>query len=305
MLFEYGVEPRVLSNWKDFRYLFEKFGISEGRLISRYPRHWKKLVYEAVSQASVLDRKRIEEGLTRIDEKMKRRHGEWDEKVEWLTNAIAEHSKKPFHAIIASANTASIPFVLEAEGLNEGEQLWKVTRSLVVRRVAEDIARCVRPLIDVSKHIIFVDPYFSPEKIEYRKPLQLLLEAVALGDGKVFEVHLDEARSSSKGYFQQVCQKTLPIIIPQGVQLRIVRWKEKAGGDKLHNRYILSERGGLRFGNGLHEADGEQSDEVELLEFGTARDRFERYAGKVASFDFVDDIVIAGSNKHSLFKTAH
>ena len=100
-------------------------------------------------------------------------------------------------------------------------------------------------------------------------------------------------------------KKTLPIIIPQGVQLRIVRWKEKAGGDKLHNRYILSERGGLRFGNGLHEADGEQSDEVELLEFGTARDRFERYAGKVASFDFVDDIVIAGSNKHSLFKTAH
>ena len=94
MLFEYGVEPRVLSNWKDFRYLFEKFGISEGRLISRYARHWKKLVYEAVSQASVLDRKRIEEGLTRIDEKMKRRHGEWDEKVEWLTNAIAEHSKK-------------------------------------------------------------------------------------------------------------------------------------------------------------------------------------------------------------------
>jgi hypothetical protein len=295
MLFEYGVEPHIMNSWKDFRYLIEKFGISEGRLISRYPRHWKKLVYEAVSHLSVLDRKRIEEGLTRIDEKMKRRRGEWDNKGEWITNAIAEHSKRPFHAIIASANPASIPFVLDVESLNGGQGLWKVTRSLVVRRVAEDIARCVRPFIDVSKHILLVDPYFSPEEIEYRKPLQLILEAISVGDGKVFEVHLNEQRSSSKTYFEAVCKKVLPTIIPQGVQLRIVRWKEKAGGDKLHNRYILSERGGLRFGNGLREADDGQFDEVELLEFDTARDRFEKYAGKVAAFDFVDDIVIAGS----------
>ena len=40
MLFEYAVEPVLLNNWPSFRYFYEKFGVPQGRLISRYPKHW-------------------------------------------------------------------------------------------------------------------------------------------------------------------------------------------------------------------------------------------------------------------------
>ena len=42
MLFEYAVEPRAIgSNWKDFKYLIEKFGFDRGRLISRFQKNGK------------------------------------------------------------------------------------------------------------------------------------------------------------------------------------------------------------------------------------------------------------------------
>jgi hypothetical protein len=50
MFYEYALKPSLLNNWKDFRYFTEKFGIAQGRLISRYPKRWKRMVYESLCE---------------------------------------------------------------------------------------------------------------------------------------------------------------------------------------------------------------------------------------------------------------
>lgn len=69
MLYEYALEPALLNNWKDFRYFAEKFGVSRGRMIARYPKRWKRLVYEPPANGGEIERKRIEEGLSRLDDR--------------------------------------------------------------------------------------------------------------------------------------------------------------------------------------------------------------------------------------------
>ena len=64
MLYEYALEPDLLNNWKDFRYFTEKFGVSRGRLLSPFPKRWKRLVYESLANCGEIERKRIEEGFT-------------------------------------------------------------------------------------------------------------------------------------------------------------------------------------------------------------------------------------------------
>src|SRR5690349_19025334 len=104
MIHEYALEPTLLSNWQDFRYFTEKFGVPQGRLISEYPKKWKKFVYQSIDCGEI-DRVRIVEGLRRIDEKLTRRiNPGWTDGVNWLGNAIAEQTRKPFRAIIALAN---------------------------------------------------------------------------------------------------------------------------------------------------------------------------------------------------------
>ena len=52
MLYEFAVEPSCLDSWQTFRYLIEKFGVSHGRLISRFPKDWIRKVMENCSCGS-------------------------------------------------------------------------------------------------------------------------------------------------------------------------------------------------------------------------------------------------------------
>lgn len=142
MVYEYALDPSLLNNWKDFRYFTEKFGVPQGRLISRYPKRWKKLVYESLVDCGDIERKRIEEGLQRIDERMLKRQAEWDPQQEWLTNAEAEHSRNPFHAIVARTNPNQHDFVLEGEELDDTHLHWNVPRSRIVTRIAQEMGLC-------------------------------------------------------------------------------------------------------------------------------------------------------------------
>jgi hypothetical protein len=47
----------------------------------------------------------------------------------------------------------------------------------------------------------------------------------------------------------------LRFIIPASVELILYRWRQRSGGDVLHPRYILTERGGLSFEFWLDEGE--------------------------------------------------
>src|SRR4051794_38705160 len=111
MLHEFALEPSLLDNWPNVRYFMGKFGVDQGRLISRYPKQWERMVLDALSCGDV-EKARIVEALLRGKNRLMSRHHEWKEAMPWLTNAEAEHAKRPFHAIVAAANPNNQSFIL-------------------------------------------------------------------------------------------------------------------------------------------------------------------------------------------------
>lgn len=296
MIHEYALEPTLLNNWKDFRYLVEKFGVSQGRLISRYPKRWKKQVYESLTGCGIIERKRIEQSLVDIDRRMIARTGDWDSKLNWLSNAEIEHTKRPFHAIVAKDNPRNQDFVLEAESLSDSNPLWNIPRCQIIPRTALAIAECTRTLLWASQEIMFVDPHFAPDKLQYRRPLESILELVVIGPKgppRNVEIHLSD--NWAHDHFERECKKWLPSVIPNSISIKILRWREIINGEKLHNRFILSNIGGVRFGIGLDEGEPGQSDEVELLDEGVVRTRWSQYCVATSAFDFVDETIITGT----------
>lgn len=114
MLDEYAVEPEAIgASWSDFRYLIEKFGFDQGRLISRFPAQWLNMVLEVAKGLPDVERKRVTVGLERakrcvIDTRRPYNPG----LAGWLENAVTEHARVPFHAIIAKANPQNSGHVL-------------------------------------------------------------------------------------------------------------------------------------------------------------------------------------------------
>ena len=92
MVYEFAVEPTLLNRWDQFRYLVEKFDVSQGRLISRFPEKWKRMVYESLAECKDVEKARIEEGLRRIDHRLLTTTRAYnDGGPSWLENAEASH----------------------------------------------------------------------------------------------------------------------------------------------------------------------------------------------------------------------
>ena len=241
MFYEYALEPQLLSNWSDFRYFFENMGMTRGRLISRYPKHWKRLVYESLGDCGDMERMRIAEALNRADEKLLHRNNEWDGNKDWLTNAEAEHVRSPFHAIIARENPHANASVLVGDALDEHESLWILNSSCDVLRKAQDMADGVATLLQASREIIFIDPHFGPETPRYRRPLIGFLQAAQHNRTiKLERVEYHLKAKSTAVFFETECSK-LADNLPAGIEIRLKRWRELPGSEKLHDQ-IHSDR---------------------------------------------------------------
>jgi hypothetical protein len=60
----------------------------------------------------------------------------------------------------------------------------------------------------------------------------------------------------------------------------------------LHNRYILTDIGGVSFGVGLDDGIDGETDEVTVLEDMTYQFRWAQFAGPAPAFELVDELVI-------------
>jgi len=296
MLHEFAVEPRLLTNWKDFRYFVEKFGVPHGRLISRYPKKWKRMVFESLAECGEIERKRIEERLARLDDRMMNSSRIYNPERGWLENSETSHGLRPFRAILAKGNPRNQAFVLDGDALDETHPLWKVPRSLVVPRRAADMTACVSLLLQLCDAVILVDPHFRPQERRFTRPLEAFLAAACRPDGAFpakIEIHLTTDWDHLQ--FQEKCQQRLPRVIPTGVQICVRVLEERDGGEKLHNRYILTDRGGVKFNIGLDDGDPGQTDDVDLLDELQYQLRWAQYVSGTPAFDCACHFTVRGA----------
>jgi hypothetical protein len=307
MLHEFAVEPLLLSNWKDFRFFVSHFGVDQGRLISRFPRKWKKLVYESLSNCRPIERSRIVEALQRLDDKMiPRSPVAWDAEADWLGNAEIEHAVRPFRAIICDNNVRQHPAMITGDSIDDTIdpsslpefdplRLWHAPRSRMLNRQAPEMADAIDVLLREAQTIFFVDKYFGPENPRHRKPFEEFMSRVAARDSSKLpdKVEYHCAAKSELSFFRQECEMRIAPMIPVGVSVTFHRW---APSD-LHNRYVLTELGGVAFLEGLDQdtGSGRKQDVVCLLDKDVSDSLMPNYIEGSTDYTHRDACTIPGS----------
>lgn len=318
MIYEFALEPALVARWHDRKeYLFfdEKFGLRSRRIVSAYPKNWKKMIWEIFESGPASDnqnaRMRMTEMIQFIWQNAIRRPSTFPEISVWLEKAEAEHAERPFRAIIATENPRNQNFVIAVQDLLEnGHELWNIPLSYPTARTAQEIASAVSPLIRICRHAILVDPYFDPTKLRFRQTLAAILhtcnDSVCGKENLQVELHTSIDRffetwergvnrnpnEESKAYsnFVLECQNHLPELVPAAINLKVIVWKQKVGGENLHNRYLLTNLFGAIFGTGSDEADNPssvESDDIVPLEEGQYMTRYQQYSSTNPAFDMV------------------
>lgn len=293
MIYEYALGPEVLNSWQNFRIFLVHFGIENGRLISRFPKHWKRMVYEACIDCKEIEKKKIEEKLKGIDNLLYKSGRDYDANNTWLNNAITSHNSRPFKTIISTNNPANLTFVVKSEDADFDQDPLKISKGIVIQRTAHEISKCSEGLIRLSKEVIFVDQHFGPENIRHRKVLEELLSKVDKSKISRIEYHLQQ--KSTKTFFDTECQSKLSRIIPEGLKLHLIRWANFPKSETLHPRYILTEIGGLRVEQGLDEGGLNDTTDIAILGINIYEKRWLEYQKSSSPFKFEDEIIIEGT----------
>jgi hypothetical protein len=270
MLFEYAVEPRAVgSGWQNCRYLMEKFGFDRGRLISQFPKNWFRMVYEASAHLQPIERKRVEEILNRSKPSVVRFGRQYNANSDWLGNAVDQQAREPFRAIIVEENPEGLPFVVRAEDVDEAHPLIESPRNWEVPRVGANLAHAMGPLLRTAQTVRFVDKYFKFDDPRYKDTLRESLSIIS-GCGRSnirCEVHFaDHATCPPIREIELRVGQWLRGVIPVGMSLVLFDWKERSGGEDFHDRFLLTDKGGLTIGAGFS-ADGlHQNAQIGLLD---------------------------------------
>lgn len=249
MLFEYAIDPTVITDLKSLIFIANKFGVPHGRLISRFPRQWKKMVNDACAAQPKRDKKRIEEILRKMaqEKTIIASARQYDANQTWLENAEQQQSLQKFHAIIANNNPNEREDVLIYETiqteLEENIPLFKVQRNQSIPRTPEALAISVSILLQNSREIFFIDPHFGPEMKKWRITLQAFLKTATEAGHQLARCEYHLIAKSTSQFFKEICEKELPKIIPKDLQLTLIRWEENQPGEKFHARYILTDIG--------------------------------------------------------------
>lgn len=259
LIHDYALEPELVAECDQFlyRYFYKQFSGDTGCIAVQYPYFWRRLVQKLVG-----DDKRLEVLLAWLPRKQVVRNApKWNDSFTWLKNAEQEKIPHPFHVILARDNPRKQSNVVRAEDISSGtaNRAWdNPPPSVTVNRTATSMAVCLEPLLRYATQIHFIDPYFRASEPRWRNPLEEFLKIICDGSCEVtLEYHASACykNAPSWDYFLSECKQYLPRLIPRGFTLTVRRWKNRDIGEELHDRYILTNIGGVVIPRGLDESD--------------------------------------------------
>lgn len=305
MVHGFALEPEMVATWgnrEDYRYFFNKFGLGQPRLMVEYPKlkNWRRQVLRAMDGKGDIEKQKVTAILTILMEKVIARipHSEYDGTHSWLENAENENAAIPFDAILASSNPRRNPSVLVGGRLGDvAEPLWDVEPDLPpVPRTAVEMANAVQALLRNSCEIVFVDPHFGPENSRHRRPLEAFLSKLVSSRGSsISSVTMLTSGKSARDFFSTECQTKLPRVIPKGLSVNFVQLEERPGGEKLHNRYILTEIGAVKFNIGLDDGNDGETEDISLMSRKNYDQRWAQYSGRSPAFTRVNEVTVVGT----------
>lgn len=275
MIYEYAIEPELVVAWgkdrADYRYFSLQFGLGTPRMMAEFPKfkNWRKQFAQAAASADQTNElPRITALFNLLQESLVRRNGIYNGTLSWLENTESENARREFQAILAMSNPRNHAKVLTASKV-ETSPLWQVDKQSYCPRQAKDMAQLIAILLSNCSEVHFIDPHFGPDNARWRRPLEAFLDVIASNRAcrpcmeKIMFHTSGEEGKVDFATFKKACKDQLPRKVPAGLRLVMQRWKQRGRGEKLHERYVLTDIGGIKVGPGLD--DGKQGENFEAM----------------------------------------
>lgn len=296
---EVAIDPASVEDLKDLGLIEKLFGFEHGRLIAMMPdpkkgkgRKWTECLIDHLKEKLPGDfaLKQVREKVELIQRCAvihSRKGTVVHENGSWFTTVQAAHSEKEFQAILCGDSCDEpLPFCKFQDFHTLPESYpdclkypVHVTDSPKDPRV---FLKNLTPLIAAANRLVFIDPYFNPvpeENWKWRNFVRDLSEYLRQARRTYVEVafhgKLPEDAHDPEMYANQA-RREIEDWFPPETELSFCVWSGQIGGQRLHARYLLTNKGGAGLEYGL-DASPDQRTDVALLPIDKVRKTLAEY----------------------------
>lgn len=272
MLKEFAVDPRVAcASWANCQLMLSVFGGDKGRVISRFPKAWKKQVHDCINAVAELDglsKERLLQGLARLcDASVLVPTGRSypDSDRPWFENAVLSHHMRPFAGILTDRDDWATR-VVSTESIHAAHDIFAATISRRISRSAASLAEAADFLLVTGRLFRVVDPHFKIYVRKWQRSLEAFVRRIPTPDGVTLEIHtIDDVENEWSNRQIRDGLTACSARLPDGLTLKLVRWKKRDGDDRFHERYFMTPNFGLQYGGGLDEGPAHETTQVNIL----------------------------------------
>lgn len=255
----YAAEPVSFSNATELQLLLDKFGPYAGRYLAGYPEDWREQVGRCIDGWSWLEQEKAKTLLRRGQERCKvftPKNWPWDQERPWVENALhltSDELRKCQAVIVAKESTKNRHgFIFSIDNLD----LPPIADEIIPAR-ADQYERVCRMILKISEELILIDPYMNLADNRVTSVIEALLRSAARGRAKyallwarakLVAAHnqdqIDEIRGKMKDILKSSAVRT-------GFKLRYKLVDDDRSKDRLHGRYLVSIKGGVKLEQGF------------------------------------------------------
>lgn len=252
---EYAVEPQALSEFMHLKYVVEKFGYSQGRLLSKFPSDWLRQVYTATESMPDVRRKAATVLLQRLKSDGLASFGrQFIPARSWTENAIRESEVMAFKAIISATPAEGCVPVDDVT-----EELVQVPLSVRVLATADNLCTPMSLLLRSEPELVFVDPYWRVGRVKTRNVMERILSVASEGKCRSLTfVCPNDQRVEDIEHVRRLLNEHFGDWVKGGFTIRACQISDDSTEDKLHARYVVGRRAGLRYDKGFDESPDER-----------------------------------------------
>jgi hypothetical protein len=285
---EYAIEPDALvRSLKEFNTFRAGLGWEAGRLLAQFPNaEYKRLVREALERSSeqpvkkgtILERLKplYDKALVSQDRNAAPADG-------WAAQALAAHQNIPFHGIITLVGRVG---AIGLDDFDPSEPPWSCEVDRIIPRTASELAGAAKAIFQHASEVVIVDPHFDPTQSRIATVLEAYLDARDHVPGRKFHLVVHASQRvlegpngvirDAQGFAASVRKKVSPML-GSGQYVTMSIWEKLDGAERLHDRFIISDFGGLSIPGGTDTGPESETTIVTRLSAESARNRIEGF----------------------------
>ena len=265
MIYEYAIDPQCDHNtlWC----ALSQFGIHRGRVLCECPADWREQLKKAIHAAACDDYIEQKILVARFEQLLdegwliKRPVSAYDDsKPTWIERIRPEHVRQRFRGLICDG-PKKLNCILTKYDLQDSNQYWYADPTPLVPLTADDIAQAFAPLGKISTDLLIIDPYFGEDPHSFES-IPAIIEASNCEQTPLQRVEIHTVHATNRIKRKEVSDIRNSIghalgtefrsRLPKSILIRIFIWETVTDGDAFHDRYILTNLGGVGVSLGLN-----------------------------------------------------